>query len=458
MSFDLVLSGGDVWLPGGPIRTDIGVHDGVFAAFGHLTGRGAQQVDLSGLTVLPGVIDSQVHFREPGLVHKEDLETGSRSAVLGGVTTVFEMPNTTPGTTTEQHLFDKLARARGRMHCDYGFYVGATPDNAAFLDVLETLPGCVGIKIFMGSSTGSLLVEKDSVLLHILKNGSRRVVVHCEDEERLRQRWPLVADEADVSLHPVWRDEHVAYNATKRLLTQARGAKRRVHVLHVTTRSEMELLAQNRDIATVEVTPQHLTFAAPDVYEKLGTRGQMNPPIRDREHRDALWRAVSYGLVDVIGSDHAPHTLEEKAKPYPQSPSGMTGVQTLLPVMLTHVAQGRLSLTRLVDLCSAGPARVFGLARKGRIALGYDADMTIVDTKKKWTIFDKWIASRCSWTPFDGFSAIGKPVHTIVRGHFAMRDGLMGEEAHGRSVHFLESLRADVPPLKTPKLESQSTP
>lgn len=442
MSFDLVLCKGDVWLPGGPVRTDIGISGGMIVAFGHLSGKGAQQVDLSGLTVLPGVIDSQVHFREPGLVHKEDFETGSRAAVLGGVTTIFDMPNTNPSTTHETSFFDKLIRAHGRMCCNYGFYVGATPDNAGRLDILEALPGCVGVKVFMGSSTGSLLVKDDTVLMQILRNGSRRMAVHCEDESRLKQRWPLVADETDVSLHPIWRDEGVAYNATKRLLTQARTVGRRVHVLHVTTASEMELLTHYRDIATVEVTPQHLTFTAPEVYQNLGTKGQMNPPIRDRAHNDALWHAVSHGLVDVIGSDHAPHTLEEKAKPYPHSPSGMTGVQTLLPVMLTHVAQGRFSLSQLVDLCSTGPARIFGLARKGRIALGYDADLSIVDTKKKWVLSNNWIASRCSWTPFDGFSATGQPVHTLVHGTFAVRDGAVEGAPCGQPVRFLETLNA----------------
>lgn len=444
--FDLVLTGGTVWMPGGPVLTDIGIRSGRIAAFGCLGQRGGSVVDLTGLTVLPGVIDSQVHFREPGLEHKEDLGTGTRSAVLGGVTAVFEMPNTCPGTVSAEDLADKIFRAVGRSWCDHAFYVGATSGNVADLADLERIPGCAGIKIFMGSSTGSLLVADDTTLAEVLSQGCRRVAVHCEDEERLNERRGIVSGGADVAIHPAWRDEETALLATRRLLRLARKIRRPVHVLHVTTAQEMSFLTQHRDLATVEVTPQHLTFAGPADYERLGTRIQMNPPIRGSEHRNALWQAVSDGVVDVIGSDHAPHTLDEKARPYPDSPSGMTGVQTLVPVMLTHVAEGRLSLARFIDLTSAGPARVFGIAGKGRIALGYDADLTIVDLKKSWTIEDSWIASRCGWTPFDGFQAVGRPVHTVVRGLFAMRDTLIQGIPAGTPVRFIGlSARSPVP-------------
>ncbi|AMW35402.1 dihydroorotase [Haematospirillum jordaniae] len=434
--FDLVLSGGTVWMPGGAVLTDIGIQGGRIAAFGSLGTRGERVVDLGGLTVLPGVIDSQVHFREPGLEHKEDLETGTRAAVLGGVTAVFEMPNTQPGTVSAEDLADKLFRAVGRTWCDYAFYIGATAGNLQDLAELERIPGCAGVKVFMGSSTGSLLVADDDTLADVLSQGCRRIAVHCEDEERLKERRGIVNGGADVAMHPAWRDEETALLATTRLLKLARKARRLVHVLHVTTAAEMQLLATCRDFATVEVTPQHLTFAGPGDYERLATRLQMNPPIRDAAHREALWQAVSDGVVDVIGSDHAPHTLEEKARPYPDSPSGMTGVQTLVPVMLTHVASGRLSLARFVDLTSAGPARVFGIAGKGRIALGYDADLTIVDLKQRWTISDSWIASRCGWTPFDGFHATGRPVHTVVRGAFAMRDTMVSGIPTGSPIRF----------------------
>ena len=245
---------------------------------------------------------------------------------------MFEMPNTNPSTTSAALLADKLTRARERAWCDYAFFVGATEENARYLGELERLPGCAGVKIFMGSSTGSLLVADDEGLRLVLENGRRRVAVHAEDEARLRERLSLVPEGADVALHPVWRDVETATRATERLMRLARETARRVHVLHVTTAEEMDILKAHKDIATVEVTPQHLTLQAPECYERLGTLAQMNPPIREARHRQGLWEGVRQGIVDVIGSDHAPHTREEKARPYPKSPSGMPGVQTLVPV------------------------------------------------------------------------------------------------------------------------------
>jgi dihydroorotase len=382
------------------------------------------------------VIDSQVHFREPGLEHKEDLESGTRGAVLGGVTTVFEMPNTSPNTDSPAALADKLARARGRTWCDHAFFLGATDANADSLGEWEGLSGCAGVKVFMGSSTGSLLVEDDTVLRRVLAGGRRRVAVHAEDEARLRARKAIAEEAADPSAHPDWRDVDTAVTATRRLLALARETGRRVHVLHITTAEEMEMLAEARDLATVEVTPQHLTLSAPDCYDGLGSFAQMNPPIREARHRAALWRAVADGLVDVIGSDHAPHTREEKSRPYPQCPSGMPGVQTLVPVMLAHVHVGRLSLERFVDLTSAGPARVYNIAGKGRIARGYDADFTIVDLDAEHTIDNAWIASTCGWTPFHGMPVTGWPVMTVIRGHVVMRDGATVGEPLGEPARF----------------------
>ena len=440
-SFDLVIHGGSVFTPGGPVATDIGVRDGKTVAIGNLAGASAAaRFDAAGLTVLPGVIDEQVHFREPGPVHKEDLETGTRGAALGGVTAVFEMPNTDPATTTEAAIADKLARAKGRAWTDHAFYVGASPENAAELGRLERLPGVCGVKMFMGSSTGTLLVADDENVARVLRSGSRRVTVHSEDDMRLQERAGLVKDGADVSMHPKWRDVETAVRSTERLLRLARQNHRRVHVLHVTTAEEMEILAQHRDIATVEVLPQHLTLAAPECYQRLGTFAQMNPPIREARHRDALWAAIDAGIVDCVGSDHAPHTREEKARPYPRSPSGLTGVQTLLPLLLDHMAQGRLSLTRLVDLTSAGPARIFGIAGKGRIARGYDADFTLVDLKARRTITNAWIASRAGWTAFDGMDVTGWPKATIVRGHIVMHDDALLDKPIGAPVRFQETL------------------
>ncbi len=442
-SFDLLLKGGTVVSHAGTEVADIGVRGGRIAAIGQLATAAAEEViDCSGLHVLPGVIDTQVHFREPGLEAKEDLESGSRAAVMGGVTAVFEMPNTSPATTSRQAIEDKLARARGRMHCDFAFYVGATAENARQLGALERLPGVCGVKVFMGSSTGDLLVATDEDVAEVLANINRRAAFHSEDEERLRER----AGErrpGDARSHPAWRDEETALRSTERLLRLARAAGKRIHVLHVSTAAELPLLAGARDFASVEVTPHHLTLAAPQCYEHLGTYAQMNPPVRSARHREALWEALRQGLVDVLGSDHAPHLRAEKDRPYPESPSGMTGVQTLVPVMLDHVNAGRLSLQRFVDLVCEGPHRLFQIAGKGRIALGYDADFTIVDMAARRTIENRWIASKAGWTPYDGMSVTGWPKGTIIRGSRVMWEDELTSEGGGRPLRFMETLQAD---------------
>jgi dihydroorotase len=437
--FELVIRGGTVAGPMGLEETDLGIRAGRIAAIGAL-GRetGDEVFEARGLHVLPGVIDTQVHFREPGNEHKEDLESGSRGAVLGGVTAVFEMPNTHPPTTSRLALEDKLARARGRMHCDYAFYVGATPENIGALPELERAPGVAGVKAFLGSSTGSLLLDKDDDIAAALRAGCRRMAVHSEDESRLRERKGFALAGQPLT-HPVWRDAETARRSTERVLRLARAAGRRLHVLHVTTADELPLLADARDLATVETTPQHLTLVAPDCYERLGTRAQMNPPIRDAAHREALWRAIREGLIDVIGSDHAPHTSAEKDGEYPATPAGMPGVQTLVTLLLDHVCAGRLSLARFVDLTSHGPARVFGIAGKGRIAKGYDADFTVVDLAAKRRIESGWIASKCGWTPFEGMMTTGWPVATIIRGRIVARDGALILASAGEPVRFLET-------------------
>ena len=433
--FDCILANGTVVNHDGIGVRDIAVRDGRVAEIGALGAAATQtRIECRNLHILPGVIDSQVHFREPGLVHKEDLETGSRAAVLGGVTAVFEMPNTDPTTTSAAALADKLARAKGRMHCDFAFWVGGTHENLAELSELERLPGAAGIKVFMGSSTGRLLVADDEGVLAILKQIRRRAAFHSEDEARLNERKRLrVAN--DPSSHPVWRDEIAALRATERLIRLARLARAQVHVLHISTRGEMALLPGAKDVASCEATPHHLTLSAED-YPRLGTKMQMNPPVRGGDHRDAIWRGLEAGVVDVLGSDHAPHTLEEKARPYPESPSGMTGVQTLVPIMLDHVNAGRLTLPRFVDLTSAGPQRLFGIVGKGRIAAGYDADFTIVDMKRRETIRDSWIASRSRWTPYDGKTVTGWPVGTVIRGRRVMWEGELSAPSTGEAVRF----------------------
>jgi dihydroorotase len=437
--FDLIVRGGAIWSSAGPSRLDIGVRNGKVAGLApNLLGQGQAEIDASGLDVLPGLIDSQVHFREPGLEHKEDLASGSLSAVMGGVTGVFEMPNTDPLTITRETFEDKIARATGRMHCDFAFFIGGTHENVADLPMLERLPGCAGVKVFMGSSTGSLLVADDDGVGNILAAISRRAAFHSEDEYRLEERKALRI-ENDPRSHPIWRDPEAAMRSTRRLVALAHKYGKRIHVLHISTSDEMVFLADHKDVATVEVTPHHLTLDM-TAYERLGTFAQMNPPVRDTTHRDGIWAGVHNGVVDVLGSDHAPHTIEEKQKPYPSSPSGMTGVQTLVPIMLDHVNAGRLSLERFVDLSSAGPARIFNIARKGRIATGYDADLTIVDLKRRETITNDWIASKAGWTPYDGVEVTGWPVGTILRGATVMWRSELVNAARGRPIEFLETL------------------
>ena len=438
-AYDLILRGGILVNHDGEGARDVAVTGGRIAAIGQLGAASAGQViDCTGLHILPGVIDSQVHFREPGLTQKEDLETGSRAAVMGGVTAVFEMPNTNPLTTSEQTLADKVSRGHHRMHCDFAFWVGGTHENAADIPELERLPGAAGIKVFMGSSTGSLLVADDAGVAAILGKTRRRAAFHSEDEYRLEERKHIRIN-GDSRSHPVWRDVTTALQCTQRLVRIAREQRAKIHVLHISTGDEMDFLKDHKDFASVEVTPHHLTLDA-SAYETLGTKLQMNPPVRGLEHQKRIWRGLEQGIADVLGSDHAPHTLEEKAKPYPDSPSGMTGVQTLVPIMLDHVNAGRLSLARFVDLSSAGPARLFGTACKGRIAVGYDADFTVVDMKRTETITDAWIASRSQWTPYHGKSVTGWPVGTIIRGARVMWEGELATPSRGEAVRFIDAL------------------
>jgi dihydroorotase len=435
---DLLITGATVVNHDGEGVRDIAVQGGKIVGIGDLKAqKAAETIDAKGLHVLPGVIDSQVHFREPGLTHKEDLESGSRAAVAGGVTAVFEMPNTNPLTTTAETLADKVQRARHRMFCDFAFFVGGTRENIDEIPALERLEAAAGIKVFMGSSTGNLLVNDEQSLDRIIATISRRASFHAEDEARLKARMDQRVP-GDPSSHPVWRDEEAAVLATQRLIRLAERHRKRVHVLHISTAAEMDILQHHKEWVSVEVTPHHLTLAAPECYEQHGTYVQMNPPVRDARHQARIWAAIADGTVDVLGSDHAPHTREEKDHAYPASHSGMTGVQTLVPIMLDHVNAGRLSLQRFVDLTSHGPHRLFGIRNKGRIAMGYDADFTIVDLKRRETITDRWIESRVGWTPYNGKTVTGWPVGTIVRGRRVMWQGELMGPANGEPVRFYE--------------------
>lgn len=437
MHYDLLIRGGICALPWGLEEADVGICDGRIETIGALhTGTAGEVIDARGLHVLPGLIDSHVHLRDPGDASVETLAAGTRGAVLGGVTTVFDMPNTIPPISDLARLDWKRGYAEEQSWCDIGLYVAGTKTNIDDLAVLEQQPGVCGIKVFAGSSSAALMVEDDEHLELVMRAGRRRIAFHSEDEYRLQARKPLFHSGMPHRNHMVWRDEECAFLGTRRLMALARKTGRPAHILHVSTAEELGYLRQFRDVATVEVLVNHLTQVAPDCYDILGGMGVMNPPIRDERHRQASWAAVRDGTVDTIGSDHAPHSRAAKALPWPECPAGLTGVQTLVPIMLDHVSAGRLSLTRMVDLMAAGPARVYGLVGKGRLAAGYDADFTLVDMKRRRTIEEDWIVSPCGWTPFAGMTVQGWPVATIVRGTAAMReDEVLGQPA-GRLARF----------------------
>ena len=376
-----------------------------------------------------------MHFREPGSTDAEDLESGSRAAILGGVTSLFEMPNTNPPTSTLIEFEKKLKAAQNRMHSNYAFYFGATPNNTNQLSDLRKIEGCCGIKLFAGSSTGNLLVDKESDIEKVISSSNRIVSIHSEDEEIINKRKKFIK-KGDVHSHPEWRNVECAMSSTRRVVKIAERYNKQIHVLHVTTKEEVDFLAMHKKNVTFETTPQHLTIYAPDCYDKLGTYAQMNPPLRTKEHYDRLWTAIKNDIVDVLGSDHAPHTKENKNKEYPNSPSGMPGVQTIFPIMINHVNNGKLSLAQLIKLMCENPCKIFGIKNKGYIKEGFDADLTIVDMEKKVKITNEIIASKCGWTPFNDFLVKGFPVATIVNGNLVMFEGKVISKPKGQPIKF----------------------
>jgi len=439
MSFDLVIAGGAVVLPWGIAEADIGVSGGRIAAVGKNLGSAEKIFDAANLHVLPGIIDPHVHFRDGGqggILGVEDMLSGTKGAVLGGVTSVFDMPNTTPAAIDAAALNAKRDYIAGHAYCDVGIYVGATKENADQLDELEVIDGVCAIKVFAGSSTGNLLVEDDESIERVMRSGRRRIAFHSEDEYRLQARKAGFKTGDPYASHAAWRDVECAFLGTRRIVALARKTGRPVHILHVSTAEELEYLGGQHDLVSVEILLNHLVQAAPEVYERLGPYAVMNPPLREARHVEAAWAAVNDGRVDTIGSDHAPHARAAKEKPWPDCAAGLTGVQTLLPMMLEQVNQGKLSLMRLVDLMSAGPARIYGAVNKGRIAVGYDADFSIVDLQAARRIENGQMASQCGWTPFDGVSVTGWPVATIMRGNVVMREGVVGDVPLGGKITF----------------------
>ncbi len=445
IEYDCIFKNGSAVLPTGIHKVDIGIKDGLIQQIGNLSDystdcRADSVIDCKGLHILPGVIDSQVHFREPGLENKENLESGMKAAAAGGVTCVFEMPNTNPLTITPDTIADKLKRASRVAWTDYAFYLGGTGRTSSNLGEWENLEGTCGIKIFVGASTGDLITASDEEIEAVISNGKRVIAVHAEDQYIMdKNKKEILGDSNDVSMHYIWRSPESCLSATTRVVELAKKHKRRVHILHITTSEEMDYLRQNKDYASVEVLANHLSLYAPECYERLGTLAQQNPPIREKHHHDALWRAVNDNTVDILASDHAPHTLDEKAQAYPSSPSGTPGVQTLVPVMLNHVNQKKLSLERLVDLWSHGPHRIHKIHNKGQLEIGFDGDITLVDLNKEMTITNAQQKSKTGWTPFDGLKVRGWPVMTVIRGNIVMREDELLEPI-GQPVKFKETM------------------
>ena len=446
MHFDIVIKNGLVLLshPKDPYTlleefVDIGISKGYIVKLNSLGKYSAEYTfNAKGLHILPGLIDTQVHFREPGMEHKENIESGSRSALLGGITAFFDMPNTSPPTTTKEALNKKIKRAEKTSWCDFAFFVGASPENIHELPNLANTKHCCGVKIFMGSSTGSLLLYEKEKLEYVLKTISKKTAIHSEDENRLRERKHIVTSQpGKIHLHPVWRDPETALNSTKQIVKLAQKHRKQVHILHVTTEEEIQFLSQHKDSATVEVTPQHLTLIAPECYERLGTLAQMNPPIREERHYKALWQGIQSNVVTMLGSDHAPHSLQEKQKTYPNSPAGMPGTQTMLTLMLNHVKEQRLSLKKLTELLAVNPHRYYGIEKQGLIREGFKANITIVDLKKRRKITQEWLASKCGWSPFENKETTGWPVAVLLNGEWAMREDQIIGTPKGKPMSFL---------------------
>ena len=433
---DLIIKNGTCYLDGKLQKIDIGVTKDKITQLGNLNSEKSKDLfDAENLLVLPGCIDTQVHFREPGSTDAEDLHTGSRAAVVGGITGVFEMPNTNPPTSNKKEFQNKLNLAKNRMYCNYAFYFGATPNNHEELADLKNLEGCCGVKLFAGSSTGTLLVDKEKDIEKVFENTSKIVSVHSEDEEILNLRKKL-REKGNVLSHQLWRNEESAISSTRKIVKIAKRLNKKAHILHVTTKEEVDFLSQNKGNITFEITPQHLTLISPECYQKLGTFAQMNPPLRDKSHYDRLWYAVRNNYNETIGSDHAPHLKENKQKEYPDSPSGMPGVQTLMPVMLNHVNEGKLKLEQLVSLLCENPSKIFDIQNKGYIKKDFDADFTIIDLNKVIEIKNEKIESKCGWSPFDGYKFKGTPVATIINGEIKMKNGKLLGDPSGKPMLF----------------------
>ncbi|MGI0480077.1 dihydroorotase [Geminocystis sp. CENA526] len=435
MTSNLLIRNAEILLPNGDLFLgDLSIKEGKIAEIGtQLQDDSAQIIDATGLTLLPGVIDPQVHFREPGLEYKEDLFTASCACAKGGVTSFLEMPNTKPLTTTQERLDEKLHLASQKCLVNYGFFMGATAEN---LDDLRNANPACGIKIFMGSNHGALLVSTEAEIEPIFAKGSRLIAVHAEDQARIVERKKQFKDISNPAIHSEIQDETAALNATKLAVKLSNKYQRRLHILHLSTGIEAEYLREHKTpwIST-EVTPQHLLLNTDD-YDRIGTLAQMNPPLRSKQNNEILWKALLDGVIDCIATDHAPHTLEEKAKPYPHSPSGMPGVETSLLLMLTEYKKGRCTLAQVVKWMCSNPAKLYNIPNKGEIKVGYDADVILVDLKNYKPVLKENLSTKCGWSPFEGWNLTGWPVYTIVLGNIALEKGKLNTEVRGKPLTF----------------------
>lgn len=434
----LIIRHAQILLPNGEFMLgDVQVQDGAIVQVNSeilsFAESPAIEIDADGLTLLPGAIDPQVHFREPGLEYKEDLFTASCACARGGVTSFLEMPNTRPLTITQATLDDKLQRAAQKSLVNYGFFIGATAE--VLPDLLEATPAA-GIKIFMGSMHGPLLVDQDELLEKIFSQGTRLIAVHAEDQARIAQRRQQFAGITDPAIHSTIQDNQAALNATQLALRLSQKYQRRLHILHMSTAEEAELLRQNKPAwVTAEVTPQHLLLNT-SAYEKIGTLAQMNPPLRSPHDNEVLWQALLDGVIDFIATDHAPHTLEEKAQTYPNSPSGMPGVETSLALMLTQAKAGRCTVAQVAHWMSTAVANAYGIPNKGAIAPGYDADLVLVDLNTYHPVRREELVTKCKWSPFEGWDLTGWAVYTIVGGKVAYERGTLHTDVRGQALKF----------------------
>ncbi len=435
MTSSLLIRQSQILMPDGSLLVgDVFIQDHkIISVNEHLQIGADREIDASGLTLLPGVIDPQVHFREPGLEHKEDLFTASCACAKGGVTSFLEMPNTKPLTITQAALDDKLQRSASKCLVNYGFFIGATAENLP--DINNAQPAC-GIKIFMGSNHGPLLVDTIEQIEPIFATGTRLIAVHAEDQARINQRRAEFAGNTNPAIHSVIQDDIAALNATKLAVSLSEKYQRRLHILHLSTAIEAEFLREHKPRwVTAEVTPQHLLLNIAD-YDRIGTLAQMNPPLRTSHDNEVLWQALLEGTIDFIATDHAPHTLEEKAKGYPQSPSGMPGVETSLPLMLTQAMAGKCTVAQVSNWMSTAVAKAYGIPHKGSIAPGYDADLVLVDLKNYRPVLRSELQTKCGWSPFEGWELTGYPVITIVLGQVAYDHGQLNTTVRGEALQF----------------------